>query len=101
MHAIRVALGKRPDVVLWRNQSGAVRVAERWQRYGLQVGASDLIGILKPSGRFIALEVKTTRGVVAKEQVMFLDLVNSMGGVGRIVRSVEDAIRAVEEANAL
>lgn len=51
--AIRVALGDEPDLVLWRNTAG---VTEEWDptsgasrtiRYGLTVGAADLIGILR------------------------------------------------------
>jgi len=66
--------------------------------FGLIAGAADLIGLVKPWGRFLALEVKSKTGRASKEQTQFLALVNRMGGVGRLVRSVEEAMAAVEQA---
>ena len=91
---IRLALGALDDVVLWRNNTGVD--TNRGVRYGLCKGSSDLVGIC--AGRFFALEVKTPKGRVSVEQQMFIDLVKSYGGHGAIVRSVEDALDAVEEA---
>lgn len=100
---IRLALGKRADFVAWRNNCG---VAKHWNekaqredivRYGLCAGSSDLIGIAK-GGRFVALEVKSETGRVTKEQTMFITLVRAMGGVGEVVRSVEEAMAAVDRA---
>lgn len=47
-------------------------------------------------GRFTALEVKTPRGRVSDEQKKFIALVNAHGGYACVVRSVDDAVRAVE-----
>lgn len=66
--------------------------------FGLVTGAADLIGLVAPTGRFLALEVKSKTGRASKEQIQFLSLVNRMGGVGRLVRSVEEAMAAVEQA---
>ena len=91
---IRLALGRIPDLVLWRNPVGFDDRAG--QRYGLQPGASDLIGCL--AGRFIALEVKTQTGRPSQEQVRFLKLVRDKGGFAAIVRSPEEATAAVQRA---
>jgi hypothetical protein len=96
--AIRVALGKDPRVVLWRNNTGTAERDGARIRYGLCVGSSDLIGILRTTGRFIALEVKTNKGRVSEEQTQFLDLVRSCGGFACIVRSVDEACQAVDRA---
>ena len=101
LRAIRLELGGRSDLVLWRNSTGTAEYYDRSGRphrvpYGLVPGASDLIGILAPSGRLVALEVKTARGRVSKDQKMFLNLVRRMGGIGAVVRSVDDAIDAIE-----
>jgi len=89
--AIRLALGRVPDLVLWRNNSGVAEYKNGARvRYGLVPGASDLIGIYR--GRFVAIEVKTPRGRVTREQQMFLDLVARLGGIARVVRSVEEAV---------
>jgi hypothetical protein len=97
--AIRLALGREPDLVLWRN-SGGVATHEQsgtTQRFGLCRGAADLVGV-GPRGKFFALEVKTTRGRLSTEQSMFLDLVRGRGGFAAVVRSVEDARAALDRA---
>lgn len=120
--AIRKDLGREPDLVLWRlSQGGAMTRGGQTYRAGLSVnGASDLIGMLtvdhagytevlsdefvdvtvtrRPLARFFALEVKAARGVVSKEQTLFLDLVRKRGGFAAVVRSVEDARAALERA---
>lgn len=96
--AIRLALGREPDVVLWRNSVGVGTTPDgRSQRFGLCVGSSDLIGI-GPGGRFLALEVKTAHGRVAPDQARFIDLVRACGGIAGICRSVEDARALVQAA---
>jgi hypothetical protein len=99
-HAIRLRLGREPGVVIWRNSTG---VDQRTHvRYGLCVGSSDLIGIVTThtgTGRFLALEVKRPHvGQLSTPQRQFLRLVNQCGGYGACVRSVEDALMAVERA---
>jgi hypothetical protein len=100
---IRIALGQRPDFIAWRNNVG---VAKHWNektqredivKYGLCAGSSDLVGIAR-GGRFVALEVKSETGRVTKEQATFIALVRHMGGVGEVVRSVEEAMAAVDRA---
>lgn len=96
---IRLALGRESDLVLWRNTVGVGTMADgSKQRFGLAVGSSDLIGILAPTGRFVALEVKSEKGRMRDEQRLFLDLVRARGGFAAVVRSVEDARAALERA---
>jgi hypothetical protein len=95
---IRLAVGQLSDVVIWRNESGVAQHNGRYVRYGLQKGSADLIGILKPTGRFLALEVKTPTGRLRKEQVLFIQLVQKMGGFACVVTSPEEALAAVDRA---
>ena len=114
---VRLTLGKMDDVVIWRNHVAAFEVDGRFQRSGLVKGSADLIGIVTRQvkllalakvcgeyvrfenvGIFLALEIKEGKGRLSLEQRMFLDLVNRMGGVGREIRSIEEAIEAVEVA---
>ncbi len=100
---IRLALGREPDFTLWRNSTGMAEhtsaAGQRYrQRFGLAVGSSDLVGILAPAGRMVALEVKTPRGRVTPEQDLFLALVRRRGGFAAVVRSVDDATSALARA---
>lgn len=100
---IREALGREHDLTLWRNNVG---VAEMWSsagkaqrvRYGLCTGSSDLIGLLAPSGRFVALEVKKPGEQPTDEQSKFMAHVRQMGGFAAVVRSAEEARAAVQRA---
>jgi hypothetical protein len=98
--AIKLALGGRPECRLFDNPRGHARNPETGAHvyFGLAPGASDLVGIVKPRGRWIALEVKTGKAVASAEQLRFLELIRNMGGIGRIVRSVDEALEALAEA---
>ena len=100
---IRLALGRDDRVVLWRNNTGVAHAdygsaGLKMLRYGLVKGSADLIGLVKPNGRFVALEVKCNDGALRPEQILFLDLVRSFGGFASVVRSVTEAMEAVENA---
>lgn len=99
-NAIRIALTRRDDIVLWRNAMGFVSRGDRKQRFGLCVGSADLIGILRlPSGSgiFLAIEVKREDGALSSEQALFLALVQKMGGIAILARSVEEAATAIDD----
>ena len=59
-------------------------------------GLPDLIGCLE--GTFFALEVKTpeNRSGATKLQQLHLDQIETAGGVAAVVRSVDEAINALE-----
>lgn len=120
---LRAELGRESDLVLWRNHTGVAERGGRTQRFGLVRGGSDLVGILtthvwignpdrcpppltqRPArlvtfGRWFALEAKTARGRVSREQEMFLDLVRARGGFAAVVRSVQDGWAALARARA-
>jgi len=105
---IRLACGRGP-VRLWRNNSGAlVDQQGRLVRFGLCKGSSDLIGLRtleittdlvgQRLAQFVALEIKTARGVVSPEQRAFLDLVEQLGGVAAVCRSIEAAEQTLQLA---
>lgn len=87
---IRLALAKLdPMSASWNNPVGFDEKLKI--KYGLQPGSSDLICCVQ--GRFTALEVKDL-GRPQRNQVLFINNVNRMGGYGCFVRSVEEAIEA-------
>lgn len=91
MEQVRLHLGKKPDLVLFRNQAGRVEIRGQWQTYGLHNGASDLVGLLAPSGRFFAIELKSPSGKVGEEQARFLELIEKFGGYACVVSGVVGA----------
>lgn len=81
--------------VVWRNNIGSYTTAEgAYIRYGVGgVGGSDLIGIHKPTGKFLAVEVKTAKGKPSAAQLNFIEQVKASGGIAGIARSPEDAVQ--------
>lgn len=104
MHSIMLALSDAGCLV-WRNNVGKAWHGVPLMRagrqvtlanadlfpYGLCVGSSDLIGIA-PDGRFLAVEVKTAKGRISKEQVTFMTAVQQAGGIAGIARSTDEAL---------
>lgn len=98
---IRLALG-RGDVRLWRNNTGCLQDRRgQMVRFGLAPGSSDLIGLRRirigpehvgmDLAVFAAVEVKDARGRASPEQKQFLQVINELGGLGGIARSIDDA----------
>ncbi|MEY3928952.1 MAG: hypothetical protein RLZZ516_662 [Cyanobacteriota bacterium] len=73
----------------------------RFVRFGLCKGSSDLIGlrsvVVTPEmvgqriAQFVALEIKAPQGVVSPQQQAFLRLVQQLGGVAAVCRSIQQA----------
>jgi len=94
------------ECIVWRNESALTWVGRvihqqgdtvtlanaRRLRAGLCTGSSDLVGIHKPTGRMIAIEVKTGTGRATSEQRVFLEAVRSAGGIAGIARSPQEAL---------
>lgn len=97
---IRLALGRVPGLVMWRNNVGVARHYDGKKvhtvRYGLAGGSSDLIGIL--NGRFIALEIKRPGEKPTVEQARFLECVRINGGFASVVTSEAEALSAIDRA---
>jgi hypothetical protein len=79
--------------------TGAGRLARRdgtagqWVKFGWP-GAPDILGQM-PDGRVLALEVKRPSGRVRPEQAVFIGRVIGAGGLGAVVRSVDDVARVI------
>lgn len=112
---IRLAIGGQ-DVVIWRNETGATvpvslselvdavkaarlgnfsflqRIISRGiLSYGLCKGSSDLIGLRRGDGRFVAIEVKKPGGNRRPEQHNYISLVREFGGLAGFAENVEQA----------
>ena len=103
MEEIHLALGKLPDVVVFRNHVGAGRVerddgSAQFQTWGLHPGSSDLVCIVAPYGRWLCIEVKSPTGRETAQQHAFRSLMARFGSVCGIARSVSDALALVGRA---
>lgn len=100
---IRLALGSRSDLRIFRNQVGSLPDPRtgRLVTFGLARGSADLIGwrtvTIGPEhiglrlAVFTSIEVKTPTGRVRPEQSAWLSTVNDAGGIAGVARSVSDA----------
>ncbi len=84
----------------WRNNTGArtdvYKGKKRFTRFGI-VGASDILGILAPSGRWLAIECKRPGEELTEAQAAFIDNIRAAGGLAFCVSDVkqlEAALRA-------
>jgi hypothetical protein len=100
---IRLALGARSDLRLFRNQVGQLPDPRtgRPVQFGLARGSADLIGwqiiTITPGmvgsqvAVFTSIEVKTPTGRIRPEQHSWMAAVSGAGGIAGIARSIQDA----------
>ena len=89
-------LGKRPDVYVWRQNTGVAKAHGHRVRFG-HVGSGDISGLVK-GGRRLEIEVKTPTGIVSDAQLKFGQRVNELGGIWFVARSFDEAMRKLKEA---
>ena len=100
---IRLAVGTRSDLRLFRNNTGTLPDPRtgRPVQFGLARGSADLIGLrtvtITPEmvgqrvAVFTSIEVKTSTGRATPEQQNWLHMVRRAGGIAGVARSVRDA----------
>jgi hypothetical protein len=108
---IRLALGTRPDLRLFRNNTGTLPDPRtgRPVQFGLARGSADLIGyrtvtitpdmVGQQVAVFTSLEVKTPTGRIRPEQTNWLHTIKRAGGIAAIVRSIDDARDAIDPSD--
>jgi len=104
---IRLALGTRSDLRIFRNQVGQLPDPRtgRPVQFGLARGSADLIGwrtvVITPEmvgqrvAVFTSIEVKTPTGRLTPQQRHWLSAVMTAGGIAGVARSVTDALQIV------
>jgi hypothetical protein len=93
-HAILRAWGAHPRLRIARVNTGAAMVKGRLVRFGVP-GTADICGVIAPAGRFLAIEVKSTSGKQREAQKTFQRVVEAMGGLYVLARSVSDVDAAL------
>lgn len=96
--AIRGALSLEPGLLIWRNSNGVFRARGFVVHAGLPSGSADLIGVLGPAGRFVAIEIKMPGQKADLHQAQWLEGVRRAGGFACVVTSVEEARAAIKRA---
>lgn len=89
-------------VYAFRNNSGALRDATgRPVRFG-KVGSADILGIVYPIGRFLAVECKAPgrEKTLTEAQWEFMASIKAAGGVALVISDVADLWRALDELEA-
>lgn len=106
---IRLALGLRPDLRLYRNQTGQLPDPKtgRPVQFGLARGSADLVGwrtievtpdmVGQRLAVFTSIEVKTSTGRLTPQQRNWMQAVHAAGGIAGVARSVGDALRIVTD----
>lgn len=87
-NAIRETLLRIGVMVMTNAQIG------RTHHGGLGCGSSDLVCCIR--GRFVGLEVKTTTGVAAANQLAWGERLEENGGVYAVVRTPQEAVEVVQ-----
>lgn len=91
--AILRQFGTRPDLRLWRANTGVARIGRRVVRFGVP-GQADITGIL-PGGRRLEIEIKSSTGRQTADQVNFQRMIERFGGLYILARSIEDVQKAI------
>ncbi len=106
MQRIREAVNRSGRARLARNNVGkAVPIAQLHMRpppvvaFGLGLGSPDLVGALR-GGRSFCLEVKSRTGKLERAQRLWAAAARKMGVFVATARSVEEAMAALERAEA-
>ena len=104
---IRLAVGTRSDLRLFRNSVGSLPDPRtgRLVTFGLAKGSADLIGwrtvVVTPEmvgqriAVFTSLEIKTATGRLSPAQTHWIHAVRSAGGIAGVARSVPDALQII------
>ncbi|MEN9885718.1 MAG: hypothetical protein RL758_296 [Pseudomonadota bacterium] len=95
MRAIMVALSADGHFVVRANVGLFFTKDGRPVRSGLPVGFADVFGHRAGDARAFYLEVKTATGRATEAQLAFIAAMKKRGALASIVRSVEDARRAL------
>lgn len=77
---------------VWRQNNAAVfdTTKKVYRKNSSTPGISDIIGFHRKTAQFIACEIKAGKDKLSKEQEVFLSSVNKAGGIGMVVRSIDD-----------
>lgn len=71
----------------WRNNTGGLRIGKRLVRFGT-LGSGDVFAL--KDGVFLSLECKMPGNTPTAHQQAWMELVSRSGGVGAVIRSLQE-----------
>lgn len=94
-------LSLQPGVMAWRSNNAGTRRRDKngrefWSFTGMK-GVSDILGVVAPNGRLLAVETKRPGGRLSPQQAFFLDSVRKLGGIAIVVHSLDELIEAMNQ----
>lgn len=92
------ALAFAPDLLAWRNNTGALPNPRGQIIHFGRPGSPDIEGILAPKGRHFALEVKRLGELPRGNQRAALSQIRQYGGFACVVHCVSEALEALDRA---
>ena len=94
---IRLALGLRDDIMMFRINVGKFRPLDGGQRViqSAPEGTPDLLGVIAP-GRAFAIEVKAQRGKQRQVQAAWQLAWERRGGIYILARSLDDVYKGLD-----
>jgi hypothetical protein len=94
---IRLALGQRQDIMMFRINVGKFRPLDGGPRViqSAPEGTPDLLGVISP-GRAFAIEVKAPRGTQRTVQIAWQAAWEKRGGIYILARSLDDVYRGLD-----
>lgn len=87
-------LAKR-QIFHYRNNTGAMKIDNRFVRFGSS-GSPDIIAVIE--GHYVGIEVKSEKGEQSDDQKAFQASLLHAGGIYFLVRSIDGAMEAIEDA---
>jgi hypothetical protein len=94
---IRLALGMRDDIMMFRINVGKFRPIDGGPRViqSAPEGTPDLLGVMSP-GRAFGIEVKTSKGQQRLAQKAWQNAWEKRGGIYILARCVEDVYKGLD-----
>lgn len=83
-------LGNDPRWRIWRQNTGAaITHTGALVRFGVP-GQADIMGLMLPHGRLVAIEAKSPNGRQSDRQRKFQAMIERFGGIYILARTVDD-----------
>lgn len=94
---IRLALGMRDDIFLFRINVGKFRPLDGGKRViqSAPEGTPDLMGVMEP-GKAFAIEVKAPRGTQREAQKRWQEAWEKRGGIYILAKSLDDVYKGLD-----